>query len=250
MEALKQKRTTLRSTFTRSANSLDALLTAAQVNSADIEVIYEQLFERYKNLKGCDIRILDLLQKDKCTQEDYDKEYNACKLCEDKFITYKIKVKNILARKAQGGDVLRFTDPGTKFKLSNIELPTFDGNPRDWLNFWTPFEKIHNDVNIDDRDKFQYLIQNTAPRSSPREIVESFPATAANYKKAIEYLKERYENTSVLIQVYIRDLLQLVMAKNKWDLSSLYDKLQTRIRALDCLGLTKDKYTDILFPLV
>ncbi|GFT51684.1 integrase catalytic domain-containing protein [Trichonephila clavipes] len=85
------------------------------------------------------------------------------------------------ARKAQGGDVLRFTDPGTKFKLPNIELPTFDGKPRDWLNFWTQFEKIHDDVNIDDRDKFQYLIQSTAPRSSPREIVGSFPATAANY---------------------------------------------------------------------
>ncbi|GFT55871.1 DUF1758 domain-containing protein [Trichonephila clavipes] len=142
------------------------------------------------------------------------------------------------------------SDPGTKFKLPNIELPTFDGNPRDWLNFWTQFEKIHDDVNIDDRDKFQYLIQSTAPRSSPREIVESFPATAANYKKAIEYLKERYGNTSVLIQVYIRDLLQLVMAKNKSDLSSLYDKLQTLIRALDSLGLTKEKFADILFPLV
>ncbi|GFW34736.1 uncharacterized protein TNCV_953641 [Trichonephila clavipes] len=115
MEALKQKRTTLRITFTRSANSLDALLTAAQENSPDIELIYEQLFERFKNLKDCDIRILYLLQKDKGTQEDYDKEYNACELHEDKFITYKIKVKNILARKAQGGDVLRFTDPGTKF---------------------------------------------------------------------------------------------------------------------------------------
>ncbi|GFS77921.1 integrase catalytic domain-containing protein [Trichonephila clavipes] len=85
-----------------------------------------------------------------------------------KFITYKIKVKNILARKAQGGGVLRLTDRGTKFKLPNIELPTFDGNPRDWLNLWTQFEKIHDDVNIDDRDKFQYLIQNTAPRSSPK----------------------------------------------------------------------------------
>ncbi|GFY40003.1 integrase catalytic domain-containing protein [Trichonephila inaurata madagascariensis] len=175
MEALKQKRATLRSAFTRSTNSLDVLLTAAQAKAADIEVIYEQLFERFKNLKDCDIRILDLLQKEKCTQEDYDKEYNACELYEDKFITYKIKVKNILAGKAQGADVQRFTDPGTKFKLPNIELPTFDGNPRDWLNFWTRFEKIHDDVNIDDRDKFQYLIQSTAPRSSPREIVESFP---------------------------------------------------------------------------
>ncbi|GFW44280.1 uncharacterized protein TNCV_1747091 [Trichonephila clavipes] len=40
------------------------------------------------------------------------------------------------------------------------------------------------------------------------------------------------------------------MAKNKSDISSLYDKLQTRIHALDSLGLTKDKYADILFPLV
>ncbi|GFW22638.1 DUF1758 domain-containing protein [Trichonephila clavipes] len=140
MEALKQKRATLRSAFTRRANSLDALLTAAQAKAADIE-----------------------------------------------------------------------------------------------------FEKIHDDVNIDDRDKFQYLIQSTAPRSSPREIVESFPATAANYKKTKEYLKERYGNTSVLIQVYIRELLRLVLAKNKSDLSSLYDKLQIRIRALDSLGLTKNK---------
>ncbi|GFU83468.1 integrase catalytic domain-containing protein [Trichonephila clavipes] len=217
MVALKQKHATLRSAFTRSANSLDALLTAAKAKAADIEVIYEQ-FERFKNLRNCDIRILDLLQKYKCTQEDSDKEYHACELYEGKFITYKIKVKNILAGKAQGEDVHSFTETGTKFKLPNIELPTFDGNPRDW--------------------------------SSPREIVESFPATAANYKKAIEYLKERYENTSVLIQVYIRDLLQLVMAKNKSDLSSLFDKLKTRIHALDSLGLIKNKYADILVPLV
>ncbi|GFT14421.1 integrase catalytic domain-containing protein [Trichonephila clavipes] len=154
----------------------------AQAKAANIEVIYEQLFERFKNLKDYDIRIWDLLQKDKCTQEDYDKEYNVCELYEDKFITYKIKVKNILAGKVQGADVLCFIDPGTKLKLPNIELPTFDGNPRDWLNFWTQFEKIHDDINIDDRNKFQYLIQSTAPWSSPREIVESFLATAACYR--------------------------------------------------------------------
>ncbi|GBL73942.1 hypothetical protein AVEN_230878-1 [Araneus ventricosus] len=88
------------------------------------------------------------------------------------------------------------------------------------------------------------------PGSAPREIVESFPATAENYKKAFEYLKERFGKESVLIQVYIRDLLQLVISKNKCELSSLYDKLQTRIRSLDSLGLTKDKYANILFPLV
>ncbi|GFU92684.1 integrase catalytic domain-containing protein [Trichonephila clavipes] len=92
-----------------SANNLDALLTAAQANSADGEVICEQLFERFKNLKDSDC-VWIFCKKDKCTQEDYGKEYHACELYEDKFITYKIKAKNILARKAQGVDVLRVTD--------------------------------------------------------------------------------------------------------------------------------------------
>ncbi|GFW15392.1 uncharacterized protein TNCV_3740961 [Trichonephila clavipes] len=97
MEALNQRHVTLRTAFTWSANCLDALLTAAQTKAADIEVIYEQMFERFKNLKDYDIRNLNLLQKDKYTQEDNDKEYNVCELYEDKIITYEIKVKNILA---------------------------------------------------------------------------------------------------------------------------------------------------------
>ncbi|GBM66950.1 hypothetical protein AVEN_57851-1 [Araneus ventricosus] len=73
---------------------------------------------------------------------------------------------------------------------------------------------------------------------------------AENYKKAVEYLKERFGKESVLVQVFIRDLLQLDISKNKCELSSLYDKPQTRIRSLNSLGLIKDKYADILFSLV
>ncbi|GBO41777.1 hypothetical protein AVEN_73271-1, partial [Araneus ventricosus] len=112
------------------------------------------------------------------------------------------------------------------------------------------FQKIHDDVSIDERGKYEYLIQSTVPGSTLRENFESFPATAENYKKAVEYLKERFGKESALVQVYIKDLLQLVISKNKCELSTLYDKLQTGIRSLDSLGLTKDKYADILFPLV
>ncbi|GBN66453.1 hypothetical protein AVEN_114146-1, partial [Araneus ventricosus] len=189
--------------------------------------------------------------KENCTSDEYEKEYTTCESYEDKFIALKIKVKNVLAGDAKNGtDLPHYTDTASKCKLPEIQLPTFDGNPREWLNFWTQFQKIHEEASIDDRDKYQYLIQSTVPGSPPREIVESFPATAENYKKAVEYLKERFGKESVLVQVYIRDLLQLVIAKNKCELSTLYDKLQTRIRSLDSLGLTKDKYADILFPLI
>ncbi|GBO30572.1 hypothetical protein AVEN_76240-1 [Araneus ventricosus] len=105
-------------------------------------------------------------------------------------------------------------DSASKCKLPEIQLPTFDGNPREWLNFWTLFQKMHEETSIYDRDKYQYLFQSTVPGSAPREIVESFPATAENYKKAVEYLKERFGEENVSIQVCICDLLlQLVISK-------------------------------------
>ncbi|GBM14635.1 hypothetical protein AVEN_84131-1, partial [Araneus ventricosus] len=251
MDALKQKRSILRSAFTRSANNLEALLAATQLKASDIEINFEQISERFKQLKECDTKLLELLQKENCTSDEYEKEYTTCESYEDKFIALKIKVKNVLAGNAKHGtDLPHYTETAFKCKLPEIQLPTFDGNPREWLNFWTQFQKIHEEASIDERDKYQYLIQSTVPGSAPREIVESFPATAENYKKAVEYLKERFGKESVLVQVYIRDLLQLVIAKNKCELSTLYDKLQTRLRSLDSLGLTKDKYADILFPLI
>ncbi|GBM98591.1 hypothetical protein AVEN_215101-1 [Araneus ventricosus] len=251
MDALKQKRSTLRSAFKRSANNLEVLLAATQLKASDMEINFEQISERFKQLKEYVTKLLELLQKKNCTSDEYEKEYTTCESYEDKFIALKIKVKNVLAGDAKNRtDLLHYTDTASKCKLPEIQLPTFDGNPREWLNFWTQFQKIHEEASIDERDKYQYLIQSTVPGSTPREIVESFPATAENYKKAVEYLKERFGKESVLVQVYIRDLLQLVISKNKCELSTLYDKLQTRIWSLDSLGLAKDKCADILYPLI
>ncbi|GFW48303.1 integrase catalytic domain-containing protein [Trichonephila clavipes] len=106
---------------------------------------------------------------------------------------------------------------------------------------------------IDDGDKFQYLIQATTPKSRARDIVESFPATPENYRKAFEYLRMRFGQEDVLIQVYVRELLKLVLQNTevkKVNLSSLYDKIEAQLRALESLGVTKEKYAAMLFPLV
>lgn len=71
------------------------------------------------------------------------------------------------------------------------------------------------------------------------------------YENALYYLKERFDKESVLIQVYIRELLKLLITdKSKTDLVSVYDKLQTQLRSLESLGLTEDKYAAMLFPVV
>ncbi|GFS51891.1 integrase catalytic domain-containing protein [Trichonephila clavipes] len=63
----------------------------------------------------------------------------------------------------------------------------------------------------------------------------------------------RFGQEDVLIQVFIRELLKLVLQNaevNKVNLSSLYDKIEAQLRALESLGVTKEKYAAMLFPLV
>ncbi|GFU69920.1 DUF1758 domain-containing protein [Trichonephila clavipes] len=93
------------------------------------------------------------------------------------------------------------------------------------------------------------------PGSKAERLVLSFPATAANYPKAIDQLKERFGREDLLVQIYVRDLLILVMknaatGRAKADLPLLYDELESKLRSLRAWGKTQDKYGDFLTPLV
>ncbi|GFU92700.1 uncharacterized protein TNCV_8251 [Trichonephila clavipes] len=73
-------------------------------------------------------------------------------------------------------------------------------------------------------------LQLNWPNQSERLIL-SFPATAANYPKAVDQLKERFGREDLLVQIYVRDLLTIVMknavsGRAKTDLSRLYDELR------------------------
>ncbi|GFV47606.1 uncharacterized protein TNCV_2081661 [Trichonephila clavipes] len=57
----------------------------------------------------------------------------------------------------------------------------------------------------------QYLLQSVEPKSKSERLVLSFPATAENYPKAIDQLKERFGREDLLVQIYVRELLNLVM---------------------------------------
>ncbi|XP_055942529.1 uncharacterized protein LOC129972416 [Argiope bruennichi] len=141
-----------------------------------------------------------------------------------------------------------------KFKLPRLELKKFGGEIKDWLPFWGQFVKIDEDNDIDETDKFQYLVQATIPNSRARELVESFPPTSGNYCKAIDCLKSRFGRDDLLVEYYVRELLKLTLAFNlkekHVELSTVYDRLETQLRSLETLGVTTAKYAAMLFPLV
>ena len=138
-------------------------------------------------------------------------------------------------------------------KLPKIELAKFSGSIREWLQFWSLFKKIHDNSKIDNEHKFQYLLQAMVPGSRAAELVKSYPRSGDNYVKVIDSLKNRFGRDDLQIEVYVRDLLQLVLSsglKSSVQLSSLYDKVESHLRALDTLGVTTDKYAAMLYPLV
>ncbi|GFX05909.1 putative RNA-directed DNA polymerase from transposon X-element [Trichonephila clavipes] len=141
-----------------------------------------------------------------------------------------------------------------KFKLPKLELTRFNGDLKDFLNFWSQFEKIHSDLNIEDNDKMHYLIQCSVPGTKMFRLVSSFPPTKENYRKAVQQVKERFGREDLLVQIYIRDLLGLVMqnatGKIRLELSKLYDVLKSKLLALESLGRMQEKFTDFLEPLV
>ena len=91
----------------------------------------------------------------------------------------------------------------TKFQLSTLEIKKFGGDVKDWLIFWCQFKKIDEDPEMDDADKFQYLLQATTPKTRAWDVVEIFPAIGRNYSKAIECLNARFGREELLMELYV-----------------------------------------------
>ncbi|GFX67813.1 uncharacterized protein TNCV_1565141 [Trichonephila clavipes] len=142
-----------------------------------------------------------------------------------------------------------------KLNCRKLNLKNLTGSAKEYLTFWGQFKKIHEDESLPKEDKFQSLLQAVVSNSNAARVVESFPSTAENYPKAIAQLQERFGREDLLVQIYERDLLSMVMrnaatGRSKTDLPALYDELEAKIRALESLGWTQDKYGEFLSPFV
>ncbi|UYV77367.1 hypothetical protein LAZ67_15000707, partial [Cordylochernes scorpioides] len=103
-------------------------------------------------------------------------------------------------------------------RLPKLELPKFEGEAREWLQFWSGFQSVHDDDSISACVKFQYLQNCMIKGSVSEEIVSSLPNLAANYPLAISTLEEL--------------------------------RLSSQLRALGSLGVATDKCAAILYPMV
>ncbi|UYV69493.1 hypothetical protein LAZ67_6003792 [Cordylochernes scorpioides] len=260
MERDKKLRSVTRTRFTKVVNVLNSEISKP---NADLGVIKDQ----FSKLKDIDCKLKDLDQKmlDHLMLADAEEDTLNCEIEEaehysDTFITLERRVRELIdsdnkidvkSLGSSNGSLM-----AKSYKLPKIEMRKFDGELINWLPFWEQFEKIHEDTELHDADKFHYLVQSMQSNTRARELIESYPQTAENYAKAVQALKQRYGQKDLLVEIYVRELLKLMMANvrtppdERRSVAKLYDKLETQLRSLESLGVDTKENTAWLFPMI
>ncbi|UYV77097.1 hypothetical protein LAZ67_14003262 [Cordylochernes scorpioides] len=248
-----RKRAPVRSQVTKIHKEIISNLESESKNYSKATVGVRRIQDVQKVLLSSDKEIIDILAED--DEADLEKEMDDCAYYQEIIIEAIVAYED--AQKQVAREVVvqdSFMDTTEKIRLPTIELPKFSGNLMDWLTFWAQFEKIHLDIRLKDSDKFYYLLQSLSVDTEAYKIVSIYPLTEENYSKAIDALRRRYANPDLLLQVYVRELLKLVIdsasGKKKISFHELYYRIQSYLGSLKSLNLESASPDTWLYPLV
>lgn len=227
------------------------------------------LQEKMNILIQLDKEMLELLLESDVNEEDIDNELNYSDTYKTRFNVMNVEIEDLAKKRTAGTELYQNITSSCSYHcpsrpseneskssynltLPKLELFKFSGDIKDWLTFWSRFRRIHEDESIMNEDKFQYLVHSTIPNSRARQLVESYPPISDNYPKVIESFQSRFGKEDLLIEFYVRELLNLILnnLRNKPRLSTFYDKMESQLRALESLGVTTEKCAAVLLPLV
>ncbi|KAF8763121.1 hypothetical protein HNY73_021336 [Argiope bruennichi] len=248
---LKTQRKSYRTSFTVCAKKLEEELMKEVPELKKLAILKSQISDKFHRLETCQTELTNRILELDDTETAYEEDFLSAEEYRDTYSELCSLVEQMSLMEVSTNESYE----RRKFKLQKLELKKFSGDAKEYLTFWSQFKKIDEDASIPNEDKFQYLLQAVVPKTKAARVVESFPATAENYPKAIAQLKERFGREDLLVQIYVRDLLSMVMknaasGRSKTDLPALYDELEGKIRALESLGRTQEKYSEFLCPLV
>lgn len=122
--------------------------------------------------------------------------------------------------------------------LAKLNIPTFNGNPDEWLTFKETFiTMVHDNKKYSDAQKMMYLKE--ALTGSAKHKINKMAVTNANYLPAWELVQRAYEDKRVLISSHFNSLFGLpVQDKESYQgISFLVDEAQQQVTSLNSLGV-------------
>ncbi|GFU55546.1 uncharacterized protein TNCV_4339411 [Trichonephila clavipes] len=185
VNALKAARKGLRIAFSLSLKKIETELIKENIDMNQLSILKTQFIDKFQRLDTYQNQISEQLLDTEDAVQEYLDDMEDAENYRGRYIEMCTRV-DLKVRET----VVPTETEKRSFKLPKIELKKFSGEAKDFLAFWGQFQKIHNDKGIAEEDKMQYLLQSVEPKSKAERLVLSFPATAENYPKAIDQLKE------------------------------------------------------------
>ena len=135
--------------------------------------------------------------------------------------------------------------------LPNMNVPSFDGNYKNWLSFYSTFKSlIHEDASLSNIQKFHYL--KSALRGDASRSVDALAITQENYDIAFNALVKRYHDERLIIKTHINAIFEFptVASGDTQSMRALIDTIQVNLQVLAVLGLPTDQWDALIIHII
>ncbi|XP_066145931.1 uncharacterized protein [Euwallacea fornicatus] len=135
----------------------------------------------------------------------------------------------------------------SSIKLPELRIPTFDGTISNWQGFSELFNTlITNDQHLSDVKKLIYL--RSSLKDEPARLLESLEMVGSNFEIAQRILRDRYENKNLIVNSYIKNVLNVptVTRSNAQNLREFVTQVRCNIGALANFNVS-ERLADLIF---
>ncbi|XP_055922737.1 uncharacterized protein LOC129953521 [Eupeodes corollae] len=225
LDELKQQRASTRGSITRIKNIVES--SSNVLTATELECRLGILESYFKQILVYQTKIEVLVPNDTSRGE-----------IEDLYITAKTKILSLLGtnRRSSVAD-MTLGIPHSTSHLPKQRLPRFSGKYSDYKNFINSFNNlVENDSSLTKIEKFNYLLSCLTDQALG--TVKAYQVTEDNYSKALQSLKDRYDNDCLIFLEYISQLIELpkVSKASSVSLRSLVDDISALFSSLLSIG--------------
>ncbi|XP_039970154.1 uncharacterized protein LOC120782065 [Bactrocera tryoni] len=228
LEELKQQRANIKKNISRIKNIVEASLRpgAKILSVAEYRCRLGILESYFKNVLSTQTEI-ERIDPEECGRMDLEELY----------ITTKLIIQSQVTEDSNTtlSDTTCVMQAGSK--LPKLKLPTFTGKYSEYQNFITSFQQIiDREYSLSNIEKFNHL--RNCLNGPALETIDAFQVSNENYLKALERLKTRYDNPTLILLENISSLFELspISKPKGGQLTSLIDKTSAIYGSLLSLG--------------
>lgn len=128
--------------------------------------------------------------------------------------------------------------PPLDLKLPQVKIPTFSGEPEEWVSFHDTFSTYVDNTLINDVSKMHYLKSSLA--GSAYKMIANYPTSEANYKIAWKTLCDRFNNKRLIVNKALETIHEQEPLSNP-NAVSIRDLIDTTKQALQCIETQRIK---------